>query len=47
MQKRILNELSKAILGETVTKDSVVYITLSDSDEIVFQNTDPIDLTEL
>ena len=47
MQKRILNELSKAILSETVTKDSVVYITLSDTDEILFQNTDPIDLTEL
>jgi ATP-dependent Clp protease ATP-binding subunit ClpB len=47
MQKRILNELSKAILSETVTKDSIVYISLSDTDEILFQNTDPIDLTEL
>jgi len=45
MQKRILNELSKEILAERITKDSIVYLSLGPDDNILFQNTEPLDLS--
>ena len=38
MQKRILNELSKQILGNYITKDSVVMIELGDDENLKFEN---------
>jgi ATP-dependent Clp protease ATP-binding subunit ClpB len=38
MQKRILNELSKSILGNYITKDSVVMMEVGDDDKIKFVN---------
>ncbi len=40
LQKRILNALSKDILGGTVGKDSVILMNLDDSGEISFENVD-------
>jgi len=45
MQKHILNELSKEILAERITKDSIVYLSLGPDDNILFQNTEPLDLS--
>jgi ATP-dependent Clp protease ATP-binding subunit ClpB len=38
MQKRILNELSKQILGGSIKKDSSILLTLSDKHEFEFKN---------
>ena len=38
MQKRILNELSKQILGNYITKDSVVMMELGDDGNLKFEN---------
>jgi ATP-dependent Clp protease ATP-binding subunit ClpB len=38
MQKRILNELSKSILGNYITKDSVVMMEFGDDDKLNFIN---------
>ena len=38
MQKRILNELSKQILGGSINKDDVIEIDLDDKSNFVFQN---------
>ncbi|MFA7379984.1 MAG: ATP-dependent chaperone ClpB [Bacteroidia bacterium] len=38
MQKRILNELSKQILGGNIKKDSSILLTLSDKHEFEFKN---------
>jgi ATP-dependent Clp protease ATP-binding subunit ClpB len=38
MQKRILNELSKQILGNYITKDSIVMMELGDDGNLKFEN---------
>jgi ATP-dependent Clp protease ATP-binding subunit ClpB len=38
MQKRILNELSKSILGNYITKDSVVMMEVGEDDTLKFVN---------
>ncbi|MEP7264487.1 MAG: ATP-dependent chaperone ClpB [Bacteroidota bacterium] len=38
MQKRLLNELSKQILGGTINKDDVIEIDLDDKQQFVFRN---------
>jgi ATP-dependent Clp protease ATP-binding subunit ClpB len=38
MQKRILNELSKQILGNYITKDSVVMMELGNDGNLKFEN---------
>ncbi len=42
LQREILNELSKEILGGKIRKDSVIGITLSDKDRIEFINLDEV-----
>ena len=44
LQREILNELSKDILSGKVTKDSVIGITLSDSNQIEFLNLDAVEI---
>jgi len=44
LQKYILNELSKKILEGVISTDSIVGITLSDSNEIEFINLDEVEL---
>ena len=41
MQKRILNELSKQILGNYITKDSVVMMEVGDDGNLQFENVVP------
>ncbi len=38
LQKRVLNELSKAILANSITKDAVILMDLNKENELVFQN---------
>ena len=38
MQKRILNELSKQILGNYISKDSVVMMEVGDDGNLQFEN---------
>jgi ATP-dependent Clp protease ATP-binding subunit ClpB len=38
MQRRILNELSKQILGNYITKDSVVMMELGNDGNLKFEN---------
>ncbi len=38
LQKRVLNELSKAILANTITNDAVVLMSLNEEGEIGFEN---------
>jgi ATP-dependent Clp protease ATP-binding subunit ClpB len=38
MQKKILNTLSKAILGGTISKDNVIMMDLGEEGELVFEN---------
>jgi ATP-dependent Clp protease ATP-binding subunit ClpB len=38
MQKTILNTLSKAILGGTISKDNVIMMDLGEDGELVFEN---------
>lgn len=42
MQKRILNELSKQILGGSIKKDSSILLTLSDKHEFEFKNDEEV-----
>ena len=42
MQREILNKLSKEILAETISKDSVVGMTLNDDKDIEFINLDEV-----
>lgn len=44
IQREILNELSKDILAEKITKDSVVGITLTDDGKIEFLNLDKVEI---
>jgi ATP-dependent Clp protease ATP-binding subunit ClpB len=43
MQKRILNELSKQILGGSIKKDSSILLTLSDKHEFEFKNDEVVE----
>jgi ATP-dependent Clp protease ATP-binding subunit ClpB len=43
MQKRILNELSKQILGGSIKKDSSILLTLSDKHEFEFKNDEAVE----
>ena len=38
MQRRILNELSKEIIADNITKDSIIQISVDDFDRIIFTN---------
>ncbi|MDP5139926.1 MAG: type VI secretion system ATPase TssH, partial [Spirosomaceae bacterium] len=38
MQRRILNELSKLVLGNQISKDAVILMELDDNQEIKFVN---------
>ncbi|MEQ8907061.1 ATP-dependent chaperone ClpB [Ekhidna sp.] len=42
LQREILNELSKEILAGNIAKDSVIGVTLSDSEEVEFLNLDKV-----
>ncbi|HLP34307.1 MAG TPA: hypothetical protein VK202_12575, partial [Bacteroidia bacterium] len=42
MQKRILNELSKQILGGSIKKDHTILLTLSDKHEFEFKNDEAV-----
>lgn len=44
LQREILNELSKEILTGNIAKDSVIGITLSDSDQVEFLNLDAVEI---
>ena len=44
LQREILNELSKEILAEKITQDSVVGITLSEDKKIEFLNLDQVEI---
>lgn len=43
MQKRILNELSKQILGGNIKKDHTILLTLSDKHEFEFKNDEAVE----
>lgn len=43
MQKRILNELSKQILGGSIKKDHTILLTLSDKHEFEFKNDEEVE----
>jgi len=44
LQREILNELSKEILAGTISKDSVIGVTLSDAGEVEFLNLDQVEI---
>jgi len=44
LQREILNALSKEILAGSITKDSVIGVTLTDNDEIEFINLDEVQI---
>ena len=44
LQREILNELSKEILAGNIQKDSVIGVTLSDSNEVEFLNLDKVSI---
>jgi len=47
IQRKVLNELSKQILADKITKDSVVSVELSPDQEIEFVNVEaPADSTK-
>ncbi|MFK7900718.1 MAG: ATP-dependent chaperone ClpB [Cyclobacteriaceae bacterium] len=45
LQKTVLNNLSKAILSGTISKDSVVAMTLGKGKEILFENIESVEIT--
>ena len=47
LQRELLNELSKQILGGQVTKDAVIYIDLKNETDFVFENISPTEIVEL
>lgn len=47
LQKRLLNDLSKAILAGEIQKDAVVGISLDDNEQISFYNVSEVDLPEM
>lgn len=47
LRREILNELSKEILAGKVTKDSVIGITLSDTNQIEFINLDEVEVNKI
>ena len=38
MQKRLLNDLSKQLLGGTIKKDSIIEIDIDEKNNFVFRN---------
>ncbi|WP_436514516.1 ATP-dependent chaperone ClpB [Ekhidna sp. To15] len=44
LQREILNELSKEILAGNIAKDSVIGVTLSDSNQVEFLNLDAVEI---
>jgi ATP-dependent Clp protease ATP-binding subunit ClpB len=47
LQRELLNELSKQILGGQVSKDAVIYIDLKNETDFVFENISPTEIVEL
>lgn len=47
LQRELLNELSKQILGGQVTKDAVIFIDLKNDTDFVFENISPTEIVEL
>ncbi|HAC23561.1 MAG TPA: type VI secretion system ATPase TssH, partial [Cytophagales bacterium] len=47
LQRELLNELSKQILGGQVTKDAVIFIDLKNETDFVFENISPTEIVEL
>ncbi len=46
MQREVLNELSKQILSGKVHKDSVIFITIKDENEFVFENLEEVEVVK-
>ena len=47
LQRELLNELSKQILGGQVTRDAVIFIDLKNETDFVFENISPTEIVEL
>ena len=47
LQRELLNELSKQILGGQVTRDAVIFIDLKNETDFVFENISPTEILEL
>jgi ATP-dependent Clp protease ATP-binding subunit ClpB len=46
MQREVLNELSKQILSGKVHKDSVIFITIKNENEFVFENLEEVEVVK-